>query len=301
MTSDAGVAEVHWPHDLGDLLAELDFDEPDHALLDERFCADLVRHTDAVSTEFAELRAEIRARLCRPPYFTVVRGLTFGDSDALFRVLAVHLGLPVQPYPNPEHRVVRELRPGDASHSPRWGVLTEWLHTDSTNWQRPNDVTMMLCRRPDHHGAGNSLILPADDAAVTVEEALGAHALRRLYAEPLNWPVADELGGGAARQPVFGEHGIRWQLYRIDDAPATLRCPETTMDFLREVDRVLLDSPRLREFPLSANDLLIINNRMTLHARRPIPDAAGSRRVLVHCKVNHVAPGLIPETWDVRR
>ena len=301
MTGGAGVAELRWPHDLGGLLGGFDLAEPDHALLDESFRAGLVRRTDAISTEFAELAEEIRARMRRPPFFTVVRGLTFDHADVLLRVLAVHLGRPVQPYPNPGFRVVRELRPGEASRSPRWGVLTEWLHTDSSNWRRPNDITMMLCRRPDQNGDGDSLVLPADDAAATIQQALGEEALRRLYAEPLDWPIADDLGGGAVRQPVFGAHGVRWQLYRIDDAPATLRCPDVTMDFLREVDRAFLASPRLREFPLAADEMLIINNRMTLHARRSIPAAADSRRSLIHCKVNDVAPGLVPETWDIRR
>ena len=301
MTSGAGVAELRWPHDLGALLDGFDHDEPDDAVLDEASRAGLVRRTGDLSGEFAELAAGIRARLCRPPYFTVVRGLTFGPSDVLLRVLAVHLGSPVQPYTYPGGRVVRELRPGDAARSDRWGVFTEWLHTDSANWHQPHDVTMMLCRRPDQNGAGNSLVLPADDAVAAVEEALGAAALRRLYDQPLDWPVDEHLGGGAVRQPVFGRDGVRWQVHRLDGTPPAPRLPESTMDFLCSVDRVFLDSPRLWEFPLAADDLLIINNHLTLHARRPIPAAEDSRRSLLHCKVNDIAPGLVPETWDVRR
>jgi hypothetical protein len=141
-------------------------------------------------------------------------------------------------------------------------------------------------------------VLPADDAVAEIAAVLGAEALRRLSTEQLSWPIAGQLGGGAVEQPVLGEHGMRWQLYRIEEAPAGLRCPESTVDFLRDVDRVMRDSARVREFALTADDLLVINNRMTLHARRTVPDAAGSRRVLVHCKVDDVGPGLVPETWD---
>jgi alpha-ketoglutarate-dependent taurine dioxygenase len=52
---------------------------------------------------------------------------------------------------------------------------------------------------------------------------------------------------------------------------------------MRSVDAALLPDPAVREFLLRRHDLLVLNNRACVHARRPV--AGHSERAVVHCKV----------------
>ncbi|MEW2353736.1 TauD/TfdA family dioxygenase [Spirillospora sp. NPDC029432] len=246
------------------------------------------------------LAAEIRARLRRPPYFTVLRGLDFDPEDVLFSALSARVGRLLQPYPDPGFLTVRPLRPRDSSRAEGWGVLTEHLHTDSTNWPACHDATLMLCTRPDQRGEGLSLVLPLDDAVREIRTRLGAAAIDRLREEPLPWAIDPGLGGGVVRAPALSGDGMRWQLFRVAQAVerdgARCAAPDT-MDFLRRVDAALAGSGSVRRFPLAAGDLLIIANRFVLHAREPITDAAGSVRELRHAKVD--IPGYRPRAHEL--
>lgn len=292
MSITTGTSELQWPDDLGRHVTGLDRDFADRSILDDDFRAHLARRTDELDPEFAELAEQLRDRLHRPPFYVVLRGLRFHPDNVLLAVLASRVGRPVQPYPDPSYAVIRKLRPCNSSRTPEWGVLTEWLHTDSTNWWIPHDYTMMLCQQHDQRGAGSSLVLPLDDALAAIADALGQGAIDRLRSEPLPWAIAEEFGGGVSWTPALLDRGIRWQLFRVDEAVRrdAAKCTRSLLDFLSEVDHALHGSARLREFNLLQNDLLIVNNRYTLHGRRPIPNPAESERVLVHCKVNTTEP-----------
>jgi Taurine catabolism dioxygenase TauD, TfdA family len=279
-------AEVTWSRDLGRFLGETVTTITDRALLDDSYCDHLTRSFDDHADDLDGLTAAIHERLFRPPFFAVVRGLTFEPGDLLLAVLASRVGRLIEPYSDPRFAVIRRLTPAGASRAEGFGVLTEWLHTDSTNWPAPHDITLMLCERPDQNGEGASLVLPIDDAITEIEESLGPAAIDRLRTQRLPWAVDEGLGGGIVWEPVLSDSGIRWQLFRNVDAARRngAACDPETLEFLREVDRAMRESDRLREFRLARNELLIINNRRTLHARRPVTRPERSERVLVHCK-----------------
>jgi hypothetical protein len=287
-----GEAELTWPEDLGELLDGIPEPVSDRVLLDPGYCDHLARVSDALSDGFGGLAAEVRERLWRPPFFVVLRGLTFDPGDLLFAILASRIGRLLEPHPDPTFTVFRRLTPGRSTRTADWGVLTEWLHTDSTNWRIPHDITMMLCQKPDQSGEGASLVLPLDDALTEIDASLGRGVIDRLRDEAYPWAVDTTLGGGVVWAPVLSQSGIRWQPFR--NAEAAWRdgseCGPQTMGFLRAVDEVMRESRLLREFALAENDLMVINNRYVMHARRAVPEAGRSERVLVHCKANATGP-----------
>ncbi|QUQ68805.1 hypothetical protein [Kutzneria sp. CA-103260] len=259
-------------------------------LLDAEFRTALVSSVLARSEAFTELGGELVRRLRRYPYYAVLRGMHFDPDNILFGVVACLVGKPVQPYPDPTFAVLRELRPSAASTSAGWGVLTEFLHSDSTNWPAPNDVTVMLCRKPDQASEGTSLVLPLDDAIeeLNTTRGLGTAAVERLRTQPLPWAIDPDLGGGTTWAPALAGNDIRWQLYRIAEARDRdgALLDDDTFDFAGTVDAALANSRRTHEFMLGEDDVLVINNKRLLHGRRGIADPVGSRRVLVHCKVD---------------
>lgn len=260
----------------------------DRSLLDPAFQDQLTGRVGVAKEALHAFAAEVRTQLESPPHFTVVKGIAFDPGNVALAIIASAVGRPVQPYPDPTFTVLRELRPRDASRAPGWGVLTEWLHTDSTNWRRPHDVTMLQCRHVDQRAQGASLILPVEDAVAEIAGVLGDDAVTWLNHHDLPWAVDPSLGGGTCWAPALAGGGVRWQLFRIaqaverDGAP----CDEQTMAFLREVDRTLCESARLREFVADTDDLLILHNRQVLHARRPVAQPETSQRSMIHAKVD---------------
>lgn len=285
MRTGIAEAELNVPHVYGAFDADRIAAFDDRLLLDPAFRTALLRHH--TPTGFTELAAELADRLVRPPYFVVLRGLTFDPNDVLFSLLTASLGTPVRP-PDPTYRVVRELRPRESSRSQRWGVLTEWLHTDSTNWPVPHEVTLMQCRAADQAGEGNSLVLPLDAALRVAVGHFGAGVIDRLRGVALPWALDSAFGAGTTWAPALDGSGVRWQLYRLDEAVTRdgASVPVDELEFLGLLDQLWRDSDAVREFALAENDTLIINNRCTIHARRPVRDEAGSRRAMVHSKVD---------------
>lgn len=251
------------------------------------FLGQIRRHVEI----FDDIVEQVRRRVRRPPYWAVIRGAGYDKSLTALKAFACALGEPVQPYPDSTHRVFRQLRPREASSHPQWGVLTEWLHTDSTNWAEPHDVTMMLCARPDQNGTGASQIIDGPTAMRAVVDAIGTEASNRLVTTPLPWAVAPELGGRVVWAPAFTQSRVRWQLFRVWEARQRLGredssgCDNDLWDFLTAVDKVLSATATESRFTAAYGDLIVLNNRCALHRREPVADPVGSRRVMVHCKV----------------
>jgi len=260
----------------------------DQALLNPGYRRELTAAALANSCRLVDLMADLRKRLLNPPYYVVVRGLSFDPGNVLLATIASLLGEPLQPYPSERFTVLRELRPSAVSQAPGWGVLTEWLHTDSTNWHVPHDVTLMLCRHPDEGNHGISLVLPANDAVATLHESLGSSAVSRLRDTFLPWAIDPALGGGIVWEPALTDLGVRWQLFRVVTAAETegVSLAPSLLAFLQLVDATLSQSACIQQYLLQEHELMLINNRMALHARGAILDPDSSERVLVHCKLN---------------
>jgi alpha-ketoglutarate-dependent taurine dioxygenase len=235
-----------------------------------------------------QVAAEVLGGLRRYPHWVVVRDPGAVRGAAGLDRLARLLGEPVQPYPDPAYRPVREMRPADDVPVAGPQIPTESLHTDSTNWPTPNDVTLLSCVRPDDAGGGASLVLEVDDGLRSLRGELGPGAVTRLRREGLPWPVDERLGGGLTWRPAAADDRFRWQASRISEAVAVrgARVAADTVDFMTAVDRVFRASPAVRRFRLSEGDLLVTDNRRTLHAREPVPDPGRSGRRMLHCRLN---------------
>ncbi|GAA4140919.1 TauD/TfdA family dioxygenase [Actinomadura keratinilytica] len=293
MAAERADAVLRWPQDLGHSTVQDDASFDDRALLAPDGARSVAAAHGLPLDAIDALAAQIRARLRRPPYYTVVRGVGFGSGALLFGVLAGRIGRLAHPYPDPSYTATRILRPRESARMQGWGVLTEWLHTDSANWPAPNDVTMLQCVEPDQSGGGVSLLLSLDDALEEIKDRLGIAAVDRLSGEVLPWAIDDGLGGGELRAVPLTQEGLRWQPFRVATAVERYGSAlphRDTMEFIRMVDTVMLSSARLHRFFLRKDDLLVVNNRRALHARDAVPDPARSRRRVRHCKVDLTGP-----------
>jgi Taurine catabolism dioxygenase TauD, TfdA family len=268
-------------------LAAVDID--DAALFKVTYQADLLAQVqEAAGDVFGDLADRVSHRLAEPPWFLIVRGLPAARATPILVAMSAHLGEMVEPYRQPWSRVVRHIVPSrDRVVDGR--VLNEFLHTDGTDWPRPNDYTCLFCVRPDQRQDGESRLLDMSTLLDNLTSPSAMRLVERLATEPVPWRVADELGGGAHWEPVLdlASPGIRWLRYTIvlcgEEEIAPLS--KDLLDDLLAFEQLVENCGGTAHTRLQAGDLMLIDNSRALHARTPIRDSAQSTRELRRTKV----------------
>jgi Taurine catabolism dioxygenase TauD, TfdA family len=237
--------------------------------------------------EFDWLVEEIRQRLCRSPFGAHITGMSFDESNLLFAAVTGAFGDLVEPNKQSWSQVVRRIQPATDRHEYGYGTLNEQLHTDGTDWPQPNDLTCLLCVRPDQNGGGQTRLLDIKDILLEVERDFGPDTLQTLYHESVPWRIADATGGGVVLAPILSENGIRYLRYTIELAQEhqSIALTHEVAQALDRLDHVISNSPSIFGLSLNRNDLLFVNNKSCLHARTKIHNSESSRRLILRVKV----------------
>jgi len=235
---------------------------------------------DALPLEFDRLAEGMRGRLEQAPYVVHVTGLRYDERDLLFVALSSMFGDVVDPYCHSRSQLVRRLSPACDRFVSGLGVASEALHTDGTDSPEPNDVTCLLCVRPDKNGGGRTRLLDIDTVRTKILPSVSAETVQVLTREPVPWRIADALGGDRVNAPVLTDCRLRW----LRDAVAP-PIPPSIDRALAEFEASLAASSEAIDFAMSTGSLLIMNNKRTLHARTTIADRANSERLVLRTKV----------------
>lgn len=272
---------------LGDALHSIEID--DEALAAATYQSlILTRVREAAGPAFDDLAERARGLLESPPWCLVVRGLPAAQATQLLVSFSATLGELIEPYRQSWSHVVRHIVPS-RDRAVDGYVLNEFLHTDGTDWPRPNDYTCLFCVRPDQSGDGRSRLLDLDTLMNEIDGAPQEKLLARLAGQSVPWRIADELGGGAHWAPVIelGARRIRWLRYTVmlscEDGLAAL--DDQSAGDLEEFERLVENCPGGRSVNLEAGDLLLVENTRCLHARTAISAPATSARELRRTKV----------------
>jgi hypothetical protein len=250
----------------------------------QRELHDLIR--EAAPIEFDVLLADIEVCLETAPYIAYVTGLRFDGSNHLFLALGAALGEVVDPYNRPGGGLVRRLSPPrDRLVQGGTDVLSEALHTDGTDSPKPNDITCLVCVRPDHNGGGRTRLLDAAGIGANVFPLLDDETVRILMTETVPWRIAEALGGGTVPAPVISNGELRW----LRQGVAT-PIPRRVEWALLEFERMLAATTEVVDFAMARNSMVVMNNRRTLHARTSIPDRGRSLRLVLRTKVFRRGP-----------
>ena len=266
-----------------------------HIVVDDRELTDpayqeavLAEVQEAAGAAFDDLAQEAGKRIADPPWFLIIRGLPASRATPLLVAVSATLGRLVEPYRQPWSRVVRHILPSrDRTVDGR--VLNEFLHTDGTDWTRPNDYTCLFCVRPDQSRDGESLLL---DVATLLDEMTAepaAGVVRRLASQAVPWRIAEELGGGIHWECPIDLAGprIRWLRYTVmlSEEEGLASLPADIADDLLAFEQTVGNCRGVARMRLQAGDLLVLDNGRSLHARTAIRDPAGSARELLRTKV----------------
>lgn len=217
---------------------------------------------------------DILGRIRGRPHMVVVRGLRFDEGNRLFVALNRAMGnLVAPPYNKPRAQLIHYIEPStDIPAADGIQTESERLHTDSADWPRPVDTISMQCVRPDSQGGGRSRLIDIDTVKDELTRRLGLSAVAELEQTPVPWELAAYLGGGIVWEPVLGSDRMRWRRYTIEAAlrRPDVKIPTETITLLDRVGQVLGSTDRFHAFLMRAGDLLISDNRRTLHAREPV-------------------------------
>lgn len=229
---------------------------------------------------FTQRLAEVTTKW---PYACVVSGVS---SAVEFVALSASLGTLVEPFGADPYGVVAPLRPS-SDRIDAGQALNEMLHTDGTHWPTPNDFTCLYCIRADEAGGGRSLVLPQEQFAEAVLNALGKVEGDRFLFRSQPWDIAEELGGGTLHAPVLTEAGVRWMgftLLKSTSGPSKWE-QELRQEILR-IECELSQQSGTISILLEPGDVLFVNNKRSLHARTAINQPAASQRLLLRAKVS---------------
>jgi Taurine catabolism dioxygenase TauD, TfdA family len=243
------------------------------------------RIRQASPSGFDWLVDQIRSRVERRPYCSLVEGLRFDEGNRLFVGINRAFGeLVARPYEKPRAQLVHYIQPATdrpAMHGSQFE--SEKLHTDTADWEPPVQLISMVCVRADPDRGGRSRVLDLETLREEVRARLGDGVLDYLAGEPVPWLLAPYRGGGVSWRPVLSETSMCWRRYTIDMAAASLGI-ELSADLvaaLNSLEEIVEDTPRTLEFLMREGELLFMDNHKTVHSRTPLAHQEVSNRLMI--------------------
>lgn len=225
----------------------------------------------------------VRELIAERPYCALVLGLQFDQGNRLFVAINRAFGeLVARPYEKPRAQLVHYIEPATDIASSRGGHESERLHTDTADWETPVEFISMLCVRADPGGGGRSRVLDVDAVRDEVRNRLGREILELLESEPVPWQLAAYRGGGFRCRPVLTESTICWRRYTIDLALKSefAQLSRQMLAALDAFEEVISTTTRTFEFLMREGELLVSDNRRTIHARTPITEGLSDRLMI---------------------
>lgn len=234
---------------------------------------------------FDELIERLRVMVARPPHFAILRRLPPAHPLLLVAVGRA-LGVCAEPYRQPWSVVVRHIEACKEAPRGSNANLNENLHTDGTDWPVPNNLTLLMCARPDQLGGGNSLLLDRASVEDAIQEDAGTAALRLLLDRDVPWKLADTLGGRIHHEPVLGPNRMRWLRHTVLTAVQAGAELDAALRAAVDALQVAVQRPgRAHETALAPGDILVVDNTRCLHGRTAITTGERSERLLFRVKV----------------
>lgn len=234
--------------------------------------------TEQLGQEWAQLCSALRVALVDGPHWAVIRSVVERPSPALLAALAVAIGHMSDPHRSNGARVLQEI-----PHKPVWTDDLEW-HTDGTGWQRPNDVTVLMCLRSAPSGGATDL-LSLDTARAACAARAEQAAIETMAAARFAWPVEEDLGGGKELDWIITPDRIRFfRRALLATTDETLR--EAVRAFCATIDDLPPDASVL----LEPGDVMLFDNNRCIH-RRGVIDDPRRERLLLRTRINYPVTG----------
>jgi hypothetical protein len=226
--------------------------------------------------EMDQLIADMRERLNRRPYIVWLRGLSLDERAWTLLIVSFALGQLVVPAGKENSdRIYCATEPVVISDR---HTLSR-LHTDGTNWEKPNDITCLACFQADQSGGGHSIILDVDSILDEVSEQ--PELLEMIQHVPVPVMISRNNEFIAEYHPILDvDKNLRWFRQGIDyayDKGKGEIAPHVRTQ-INQFENLVENSEQRLIFALEPNDILIMNNRKCLHGRTAIKHFSSTAR-----------------------
>ncbi|MCA9915740.1 MAG: TauD/TfdA family dioxygenase [Anaerolineae bacterium] len=245
----------------------------------QQILADVMKQVPELST----LAKAIRDGATQRPYFLWVKGVALDERCLVLIALSLALGnlrrhhgtLAQDTLPNSAEVV--KLKPA---------FYSERMHTDGMHWLQPNDLTCIYCVKPDQNQGGESLVIDVDTILEMIEPDEAMRHVLREVAIPFTTSFDDRVETHYHRI-IDEDNRLRWYLKNIE---AAINWGEGEIDpahlkVLRQFEDLVESTTNRFQFMLQPGDLLIVNNRKSLHGRTDIRNPLESERTLVRTRL----------------
>lgn len=254
----------------------------------EDFRKEIINKLNLTGNPFWEkIRDEI-LNFLKTSGYVIVKNLPFDSKNLLFLGFSSFLGNPIVNYSHRTESMITDVFPLKGK------VLDPTLmHTDSSFWPEPNDITILHCIRKDKNNKGKSRVITIDKLLDSLPDST------KIFSkfEKTQFPFALD--------PRFGDAGFQMQsiltkqnrsgnlVYHVRfNIPDTKWClenfqitiPEEDIKDLIIFEKIASKLGKEKEFLLENGDLFLYDNKRVLHSRTPcLPD---SDRLLQVMKIN---------------
>jgi hypothetical protein len=235
---------------------------------------------DALGVPWKQIVRRVRAGLDTQPHAVIVSPPPGAPaSPPLLAALSAALATLV--VPQQTGRVLHVLR----RHSVD-GADTRW-HTDGAGWWRQNDFTGLLCVTPAPDGGATEL-LPWG----RLRQALGDELRQRLQETKVPWILDDDSPADIVFVPIITPEGLRYLREHIGSAARLFPQQAHALTGLdRDLRHALQSAAGRLAVRLTQGQILLFDNRRSLHRRGPLPADDPGKRTLVRTR-------LLEPSWD---
>jgi hypothetical protein len=218
--------------------------------------------------------------------YIIIRGLPLDDNNRLLIGLSSILGTPVEPYQRTDTNMIRNQSPLQLQEG-----QDMYPHTDGAKWIEPNDLTAIQFVRNDQNGGALSRIIPIDN--------LLEHLIREGFSELIDdllktqypFPADNELMEkgwmlqNILSREIDGYH-VRFSHYYIHKCinEFGINVDQRSLDNVKLFEKEAMKMGLQRQFEVVEGDLLIFDNKRTLHSRSISKDK--SKRLIKKIKIN---------------
>lgn len=209
------------------------------------------------------------------PHALIIRSTCGTPSLAAVSAVIVGLGRPAASKATGFSDIFQEIRVREInSPDSRW-------HTDSANWRRPNDLTVLLCLRTTDQPAPTQL-LPARQIFSELPDAHRAG----LESTPVPWVLDGTDTNEVVEAPILEAGQVRFLRESIEQATTRVggrrarELARLSALFAAHVDT--LDQPY--SAILDEGDILVFDNRQVMHRRGPT-SPRDRNRIMLRAKV----------------
>lgn len=206
--------------------------------------------------------------------FAIISSFDFQDN-IYFIALGSYFGTISEPYNSNSSKLIQDL-----FYDPVINSQVESFHTDDTGWEIANDYTMLWCIQSDNNGGGISRIINLQNFLLSLKSNHPS-LYTKLFStkHPFkqaakNKVVYDNILEFDSNQNVYL---IKFLRQTIEDGYSEIN--EEIHPDIYNLSMILEDYEDYYEHSLSSSDILVFNNRKTLHMRTSISDKNSNRHL----------------------